>query len=65
MKSQTAAIKKDLLRGHKITPMAALKKYGCFRLGARINDLRNEGWHIVTKIIKRDGKHFAQYSLNK
>lgn len=63
MKSQTTAIKADLEKGRKITPLDALKKYGCFRLGARINDLRNEGHHIITKIVKKDGKRFAQYSL--
>jgi hypothetical protein len=63
MKSQTKSIREDLQIGRKITPMDALKKYGCFRLGARINDLRNEGMHIVTNIIKKNGKRFAQYSL--
>ena len=63
MKSQTKAIRKDLEKGRKITPIDALKKYGCFRLGARIDDPRNEGMHIVTNIIKKNGKRFAQYSL--
>jgi hypothetical protein len=63
MKSQTKAIRKDLEKGRKITPMDALKKYGCFRLGARINDLRNEGMHIVTNMVTRNGKRVALYSL--
>jgi len=64
MKAQTSSILKSLEKGQKITPLNALEKFGCFRLSARINDLRNEGHHIVTKIVKKDGKRFAQYSLN-
>ena len=40
--SQTARIKAALLRGEKLTPMDALRRFGCFRLGARIWELRNE-----------------------
>jgi len=63
MKAQTTAILKCLEKGHKLTPMNALEKFKCFRLSARINDLRNAGHHIITKIVKKDGKRFAQYSL--
>lgn len=34
-----------------ITPMEALSRYGCYRLGARIFDLRKEGYDIETKQI--------------
>lgn len=40
--SQTARIKAALLKGEKLTPMDALRRFGCFRLGARIWELRNE-----------------------
>jgi len=63
MKSQTAAIKADLEEGKKITPLYALHKYGSMRLSARINNLRDAGMHIVTTIIKQNGKRFAEYSL--
>lgn len=63
-KSQTGAILKWLQRGRKLTPLDALERFNCFRLGARINDLRNEGYHIATNIIESEGKRFAQYSLN-
>lgn len=46
-----------------ITPIEALEKYGCFRLGARIADLKKEGVAIRTDIVARNGKRFAQYSL--
>ena len=64
--NQTQYIKEILLSGEAITPIDALNRLGCFRLGARIWDLRQEGWNIETKIIKgSDGKHFAEYKLNK
>lgn len=62
-KSQCAAILRWLQRGYRLTPIDALNKFGCFRLGARINDLRNEGHHIKTDTVKKNGKRFAQYSL--
>ena len=52
-----------------INPMIALRKFGCFRLGARISDLRNEGYNIVTErtesISPVTGNHFcyATYRL--
>lgn len=62
-KSQAGRILSWLKQGRKITPIQALEKWGCFRLGARINDLRNEGYHIITRNVKRNGKRFAEYSL--
>jgi hypothetical protein len=57
----TQKIREWLERGHSITPMQALQKWGCMRLGARINDLRNEGWEIITQIVEKDGKRYAKY----
>ena len=37
--SQTAKILCYMLEGNAITPMEALDKFGCFRLGARIKDI--------------------------
>jgi hypothetical protein len=62
--SQTKQIADYLNKGKKLTPIDALTKFGCFRLAARIADLRNDGMNIVTKIIKLDNnKQVAQYSL--
>lgn len=30
-----------------INPMIALREFGCFRLSARIKDLRDEGYNIL------------------
>ena len=64
--SQTARIKAALLRGEKLTPMDALRRFGCFRLGARIWELRNEhGMDIRTEQHRTEsGKIVAAYSLN-
>jgi hypothetical protein len=41
----------------------ALDKYGCLRLAARINDLRERGHRIDTEIVKVGDKRFARYRL--
>ncbi len=47
-----------------ITPMDALQGCGCFRLAARIKDLRDQGHHITTTDHKTAaGKTVARYSL--
>jgi hypothetical protein len=53
------------LRGGPITPLDALHRYHCFRLAARIHDLRKGGHQIVTNIVHDDhtGKHYAEYHL--
>jgi hypothetical protein len=61
--TQTEAILAHLLSGKSITPLDALNEYGCFRLGARVLDLRKEGYNIETEIIHENGKHFARYWL--
>lgn len=40
--SQTARILSYMLEGHAITPMEALQKFNCFRLGARIKDIERQ-----------------------
>ena len=62
--SQNKQIADYLNKGKKLTPIDALTKFGCFRLAARIADLRNEGMNIVTRTIKLDNKkQIAQYSI--
>jgi len=62
--SQNKQIANYLNKGKKLTTLDALNKFGCFRLASRINDLRNDGMKISTKIIKlENNKQIAQYSL--
>ena len=42
-----------------ITPLEALNEYGCFRLAARISELREDGMAILT--FREPGKKFARY----
>lgn len=58
--TQKNQIKNHLLMGKPISAQEALIKYGCFRLAARIKDLRDEGLLIHTD--KRRG--YAVYSLD-
>lgn len=53
------------LRSEPITPMQALMNYGCFRLAARIRDLRDDGHEIHTEQVELDDKRFARYTLIK
>jgi hypothetical protein len=61
--TQNQQIKSYLEKGKSITPIQALNKFSCFRLAARISDLRNDGLNIATKIVTKDGKTFASYKL--
>jgi hypothetical protein len=62
--SQNKQIADYLNKGRKLTTLDALTKFGCFRLAARISDLRNDGMNIATKIITLENKkQIAQYSL--
>ena len=64
--SQTTQIANYLNKGRKLTPIDALNKFGCFRLAARIADLRNDGMNIKTTIVKlKNKKQIAQYSVNQ
>lgn len=63
--SQNESIRKYLEDGHSITPIDALNMFGCFRLGARIADLKKQGLNIKTEIVhdNANGKHWASYRL--
>ena len=53
-----------LQAGHRLTPMDALEQFGCFRLAARIHELRRDGWGIQERTVEtRGGKRVAEYSL--
>lgn len=59
--SQTEQIKKHLSDGASITSLEALNRYGCFRLAARIKDLRDIGMNIMTEKVKINNKTVARY----
>ncbi|MBR4755329.1 MAG: hypothetical protein IK076_00130 [Bacteroidales bacterium] len=63
--SQKEMILEYLRLGHSITPLEALKFFGCFRLSARIADIRKAGFEVHTEQIhdRITGKRYASYSL--
>ena len=64
MENQTAKILAHLKAGKTLTPREALIEHECFRLAARIHDLRGRGWPIETTMLDLgDRKHCAQYML--
>lgn len=67
--TQKNVILAHLKRFGSIEPLTALREYGCYRLGARIADLRRDGYNIITETMtaysKITGKpvRFANYKL--
>ncbi len=66
--SQNAMILAALKRGERVTPLEALAKYGCFRLAARIYELRRDGHSIGCDRVEQGTKglrtkHVAEYFL--
>lgn len=62
--SQCAQILAHLEERGPITAMDALGMYGCFRLAARIKDLRDQGHDIeTTDVHLGSGKTIASYRL--
>ena len=63
-RTQNSRILQHLLDGHSITPIQALEKFGSFRLGARIFELRKQGFYIDMKQVDNGkGGKFAKYTL--
>lgn len=64
-KSQKEQILDYLKQGRSLTPMDALKMFGCLRLGARIADIKEMGYLVHTEMVhdRRTGKRYASYSL--
>lgn len=68
MMTQNEMILKYIHDHGSITPLEALKEFGCMRLASRINDLKNQGHNIVSEKVttkNRYGKKisFAKYSI--
>lgn len=66
-------IQKQMILRHlqemgSITPGTAIEEYGCFRLSARIADLRADGYEIITEMEARRNRfgkrvRYARYRL--
>lgn len=62
--SQTQSIINWLEQGKSITPIEALNEFGCFRLAARIGDIRKLGYEVKTEMVSVGGKSWASYDIN-
>ena len=64
--SQSAKVLYHLQNYGPLTAIEALELFACFRLAARINDLKEAGHNIQTEMkIQKNGKKIAVYSLPK
>jgi len=63
MKSQNVLIINYLKKNNSINPIQALAMFGCFRLAARVDDLKHSGYEIVSEIKSEKGKRYAEYKL--
>jgi len=69
MKTQNEEILAYLETGKPLTATSAIRAFRCYRLAARICDLRNAGHRITTETVKRRSKRtgkpikYAAYSL--
>ena len=65
VRSQKEQILSHLIDGKTITPKEALEKFACFRLAARISDIKKMGYEINREMVKAGGAKVAKYSLKK
>ena len=62
---QADKILESLIDGATVTPSMAMNEWRCYRLAARIKDLRNEGHQIVTDRIPISHGYVAGYRMVK
>jgi hypothetical protein len=62
--TQAQVILDHLLSGKPLTALDALNEYGCFRLAARVHELRRAGHDIEeTMVSSKAGKRHASYFI--
>ena len=63
-RSQTDLILEWMLAGNAITPLEALERFKCFRLGARIADIKARGYLVYSEFVTTPSeKKVKQYHL--
>jgi len=70
MKTQNDRILNHLMNHGSINPKDAMEQYGIMRLGARIYDLKKQGYDIITENVKAKNRfgepvHYAAYRLRE
>jgi len=64
MQSQNQQILR-YMKSRPIDPLTAFNAFRCLRLAARIAELKEQGYKIVTEMKEQNGKRFASYRLAK
>ena len=62
-KSQTLQVLDYIKEYGSITPLEALENIGCFRLGARIWELKDMGFPVTGTMVTENGKRFKRYYM--
>ena len=63
-KTQNELNRTYLETGKPLTPMDALVRFNCFRLAARIKNLRDDGVPIKSELVHKDGKKYSKYFMD-
>ena len=63
MTSQCDSILLFLQSGRELTPLEALEMFRVFRLAARIEELREAGYDVRTRMVRQGRKGWAAYRL--
>ena len=63
--SQTSNLYQHMLDVGPITPLDAFRLYGILACHSRINELRERGIDVETKMIRVGDKMVGQYSISK
>lgn len=61
--SQCERILAHLSRGHALTPIQAVAKFGCLTLSQRVGELKDRGHRIRSKLVRVGAKKVARYWL--
>lgn len=61
---QNERILSYLQTGKRLTPLIALRRFGCLRLSGRIYELRALGHQIKSELVRRGGKWVSEYWLS-
>jgi hypothetical protein len=63
--TQREQIRRLLVGGYRFSGLDALRNIGCYRLAARVHELRLDGMNIATEYTYEDGKRYAVYHAVK
>lgn len=63
--SKKDKLKKDLLKGKRVSGLNAWKDYGLYRLSDAIKKLRDAGMNIITELKSSGGSVYGVYYLSK